>query len=879
MSKLNSKKLLSLSLSIILIAGFFFVAPAARASFSTWAGELVGGIIGILISALGLILVLVIQGLVLVASYQNFIGSQAVVLGWVIVRDICNMFFVVVLMIIAFGTILHLENYSYKKWLPKLVLMAILINFSKTICGLMIDVAQVAMLTFVNSFKDIAGGNFTEVLGISAIVTMAKNSTDAGFWTIVGAYVLGLIYLIVAIVVIATMLMMLVMRLVMIWIYVVLSPAAYLLAAFPGGQKYSSQWWDEFIKNLIVGPVLAFFIWLSLASLQADNIIADERALAAAKKKSDAESGNIAGSSAGGAGDQTEGVALTGTEASTPEALIKFVVAIGMLVGGLMISQQIGGAAGKIAGSGMSALQKGKSLAKDGIKGLGKFAGRRLGDVRDVVSEHTGVDLNLKEVWKRRNEQSEANRQLRLARIRKNTLKTAEEGKTWVGRKMALASTGDVAWQNLVDKKFNILKAGSPKKETDTLDNIKAVNANKETVQQDIENLKDESSRVVTAQEDAQNQALIANLQTANADLSSKKNNIINSQAYRDLERKEKDFTITESEEKELENKRKQVGKIDTNIKKNNESMSDLARKDIIRPDDTAKAAFKAQKDADIAIKEGEMKKLDDEISKLTEALSKNKLSEIQTARASINAKLEGEANKKIANINSSDQLVSIFKEAIESKDEGLIAASYKRLAKQGNYNDIHRELGFGTGYEGMLKMSEHLQKEGGMTEQDSRALISDIGELCKSVKHYEAFGVMSMNKAGKWEVNKPEEQEAAIFSEKAKIQVQQYVRDGNRLANGSYSSGKPHTGANWNISRSSIALFASKDKQYAEELMKTGNVNSIMFMAENPENLRKLEANGAKEVAKVIRDIADKAKSKGANVANPKATIMNVIT
>jgi hypothetical protein len=49
--------------------------------------------------------------------------------GWVITRDIANMFFIVILLVIAFATILQIEQYNYKKWLPKLILMAILINF------------------------------------------------------------------------------------------------------------------------------------------------------------------------------------------------------------------------------------------------------------------------------------------------------------------------------------------------------------------------------------------------------------------------------------------------------------------------------------------------------------------------------------------------------------------------------------------------------------------------------------------------------------------------------------------------------------------------------------------------------------------------------
>lgn len=343
MKSMRYKKILSVLTPIIVVTGIFLLGGNAHAA--DWAYDLVGNILGVVISALGLVLMLAIQGLIAIASFQDFIKSQAVVLGWTIVRDVCNMFFVVILMIIAFGTILHLENYNYKKWLPKLILMAVLINFSKTICGLLIDVSQVVMLTFVNAFKDIGGGNLTQMLGISDIVTMSKQDSNISLWTVVGAYVLGIIYLLVAIVVIFTMLMMFAMRLVMIWIYVVLSPLAYLLSAFPGGQKYASQWWEEFTKTLIVGPVLAFFIWLSLASLSSSTGI------------------TATGNDASQVGFDSNNSSTAASNAATPDALIRYVIGIGMLIGGLKIASSVGGTVGGIAGKGMSKINKGASVA------------------------------------------------------------------------------------------------------------------------------------------------------------------------------------------------------------------------------------------------------------------------------------------------------------------------------------------------------------------------------------------------------------------------------------------------------------------------------------------------------------------------------------
>ncbi|MHB8903921.1 MAG: hypothetical protein ACYC40_02375, partial [Patescibacteria group bacterium] len=157
-----NKKIIGLTLSLVFVSVFLLANPA-RAG---WGVDLLAGICGAIVSALGWILIKLMGILVYFAQYNGFIKSTVVTNGWVIVRDICNMFFVLILLIIAFATILRIEEYNYKKWLPKLILMAILINFSKMICGLLIDAAQIVMLTFVNSFKDVAGANLTSALGI-----------------------------------------------------------------------------------------------------------------------------------------------------------------------------------------------------------------------------------------------------------------------------------------------------------------------------------------------------------------------------------------------------------------------------------------------------------------------------------------------------------------------------------------------------------------------------------------------------------------------------------------------------------------------------------------------------------------------------------------
>ena len=139
----KNKKIVSFFVLFLLI-GVFAVgaqahaAPDVGTAVATILSWLLYPIIWI-ITQLILVLFAIFQG---VLTYNDFINAAAVVKGWAIVRDLCNMFFILILLVIAFATILRVEGYDIKKMVPKLIIMAILINFSKTICGLIIDAAD-----------------------------------------------------------------------------------------------------------------------------------------------------------------------------------------------------------------------------------------------------------------------------------------------------------------------------------------------------------------------------------------------------------------------------------------------------------------------------------------------------------------------------------------------------------------------------------------------------------------------------------------------------------------------------------------------------------------------------------------------------------------
>ncbi|MDD4610747.1 MAG: hypothetical protein PHU73_02235, partial [Patescibacteria group bacterium] len=357
-NKLNNKSLI-LFLFLNVFFGVLIFSHYASADLATQVSNIAKGVVWspvlIPLGAITALVVLLVGGLsaaiigviVSVAAYNNFINEAAIVDAWTIIRDLCNMLFVVILLVIAFATILRQENYSAKKFLPKLLIMAVLINFSRTVFGLIIDFGQVVMLTFVNAWG--SAGQFIYITKMMSYFSFTEKASAAlkgdeplNIMSTVAAMLAGIIFMLVSGIVLVVVMGVIVVRMVMLMLYTVLSPLIFMGFAFPPLQKYTGKLWEDFIKNVIIGPVLAFFVWLSLQTIDI--------------------------------GTPTSGAGLTGqaqcfgvSNILCLNNLIPFIVSMGMLVGGLIVAQGMGGMAGNIAG-------KGLNFAKGAASAVGKAA-------------------------------------------------------------------------------------------------------------------------------------------------------------------------------------------------------------------------------------------------------------------------------------------------------------------------------------------------------------------------------------------------------------------------------------------------------------------------------------------------------------------------
>ena len=131
-------------------------------------------------AALGRLMLKLIEMILVVLQYNTFSKSHIVDIGWSLVRDVVNMAVVAILMALAVMTIVGSSKANWTQQLPRLFIAVVLVNFSRTICGFLIDISQIVMMTFFNAIIDIAAGNFAQLLALQSFGEFNKDFIDNG---------------------------------------------------------------------------------------------------------------------------------------------------------------------------------------------------------------------------------------------------------------------------------------------------------------------------------------------------------------------------------------------------------------------------------------------------------------------------------------------------------------------------------------------------------------------------------------------------------------------------------------------------------------------------------------------------------------------------
>lgn len=193
--------------------------------------------------------------------------------GWGLVRDFVNMFFILILVFLAIATILRINKFSDKRLLFFVIFAALLVNFSKPITIFVIDVSNLAMTFFIDNIQS---------ANVSYSTTLLKNMDfkDALWADIKGGdmeiaryigLIVGAAFKFILAVMLFVLALSLVIRIVALWVLIILSPLAFFGIALPG--TFLSALKDGWVKKLVYwcffGPVLLFFLWLSLVMVDA----------------------------------------------------------------------------------------------------------------------------------------------------------------------------------------------------------------------------------------------------------------------------------------------------------------------------------------------------------------------------------------------------------------------------------------------------------------------------------------------------------------------------------------------------------------------------------------------------------------------------------
>lgn len=192
--------------------------------------------------------------------------DQTVRDGWAIVRDFANMFIVLGFVVVGIATILRIRTYEAQKTLLPLILVALLVNFSLLICGIIIDATNIA----VNYFTTQQGGGpsgivlplkpFIDDPAAGNLLTSYYNSDD---WINYASLSFSLsIYIGISAMIFFIYAVLFLFRYVALMCLVILSPLAFVCYVFPATKPIFNKWWSQFTQWAIIGIPTAFFIYL-----------------------------------------------------------------------------------------------------------------------------------------------------------------------------------------------------------------------------------------------------------------------------------------------------------------------------------------------------------------------------------------------------------------------------------------------------------------------------------------------------------------------------------------------------------------------------------------------------------------------------------------
>jgi hypothetical protein len=227
-------------------------------------------------------------------SFLQIQGNPVVEYGWRFTVNVASMFLILFLIFIAFTIILKINTPQAKKSLVRLVLVAILMNFSLLFVGIMVDVSNIFYNTLFIGNSDLPSrvieslgasgwdiltsmiawiGALALTLIIPFVSPFAQYALALGMMTIYLPNLIVWIFQVVCFIMVAGIFffytILFAARVFIIQLLAMISPLALLAYIFPKTEKYFKMWFKWLVEWIFLGIILFFFLALGLAATNA----------------------------------------------------------------------------------------------------------------------------------------------------------------------------------------------------------------------------------------------------------------------------------------------------------------------------------------------------------------------------------------------------------------------------------------------------------------------------------------------------------------------------------------------------------------------------------------------------------------------------------
>ena len=203
-----------------------------------------------------------------ILDFYTYAQSSGVAAAWKIARDLANIFFIFILLYVAIKTVLG--EGGAQKLVAKVIIMALLVNFSAVIPRVVIDASNILALQFYNSIGDgekhdisatIMNWNIIGAQSLGAEPTSQTSNIPDLPSSLIQSVGIAILMITLAFVLIVAAVMFLYRTIALLFIIIV-SPVAVMSWALP---KYSGQgdkWLSKLISESLYAPAYLFLLYM-----------------------------------------------------------------------------------------------------------------------------------------------------------------------------------------------------------------------------------------------------------------------------------------------------------------------------------------------------------------------------------------------------------------------------------------------------------------------------------------------------------------------------------------------------------------------------------------------------------------------------------------